>query len=150
MVTGNYISVSPMKLVPDWDNGCSVPGSWLGMEQVSVHMAHMLVLLKKGKPAIPLASHWTEHAGGKLGERGPTSVTEVVHEHNLGDQLWGWAVQHAVDGAQEGRPALIVEGDDDAGVGQRLQVAFAFAARGRHRRWRGQVQLSRCPENSGI
>ena len=39
-----------------------------------------------------------------------------------------------MDGAQEGGPALIVEGDDDAGVGQRLQVAFAFAARGIHRR----------------
>lgn len=72
--------------------------------------------------------------GGKLGERGPTSVTEVVHEHNLGNQLRGRAVQHAVDGAQKGGPALIVEGDDDAGVGERLQVAFAFAARGRHRR----------------
>lgn len=62
---------------------------------------------------------------------GPTSITEVVNQHNLGDQLRGRAVQHAVDGAQQGGPALIVEGDDDAGVGERLQVALAVAARER-------------------
>lgn len=71
--------------------------------------------------------------GRKLGGKGPTSVTEVIDEHNLGDQLRGRAVQHAVHGAEEGGPALIVEGDDDAGVGERLQVTFAVAARGRHR-----------------
>lgn len=38
-----------------------------------------------------------------------------------------------MDGAEEGGPALIVEGDDDAGVGEGLQVALAVAARGRHR-----------------
>lgn len=64
---------------------------------------------------------------------GPTSITEVIDQHDLGDQLRGWAVQHAVDGAEEGGPALIVEGDDDAGVGECLQVAFVVAARGRHR-----------------
>lgn len=64
---------------------------------------------------------------------GPTSVTEVINQHDLSDQLWGRAVQHAVDGAEEGGPALIVEGDDDASVGERLQVALAVAARGRHR-----------------
>lgn len=51
---------------------------------------------------------------------GPTSVTEVVHQDNLGDQLRGRAVQHAVNGAEKGGPALVVEGDDDAGVGERL------------------------------
>lgn len=57
------------------------------------------------------------------------SVTEVIHQHDLGDQLrWG-AVQHAVDGAEQGGPALVVEGDDDAGVGQCLQVALADAVR---------------------
>lgn len=64
---------------------------------------------------------------------GPTSITEVIDQHDLGDQLRGRAVQHAVDGAEEGGPALIVEGDDDAGVGECLQVAFAVAARGGHR-----------------
>lgn len=77
---------------------------------------------------------------------GPTSITEVVNQHNLGDQLWGRAVQHTVDGAQEGGPALIVEGDDDAGVGKRLQVALAVAARERHR---GQGEDS-CQENAGM
>lgn len=38
-----------------------------------------------------------------------------------------------MDCAEEGGPALVVEGDDDAGVGERLQVAFAVAAGGRHR-----------------
>lgn len=42
--------------------------------------------------------------------------------------------------AQEGRPALVVEGDDNAGVGQALQVAFAVAAGSRHRR--GEVRFS--------
>lgn len=38
-----------------------------------------------------------------------------------------------MDSAEERGPALVVEGDDDAGVGERLQVAFTVAARGRHR-----------------
>ena len=37
-----------------------------------------------------------------------------------------------MDGAEEGGPTLIVEGDDDAGVGESLQVVFSVAARGRH------------------
>lgn len=87
--------------------------------------------------------------GEKLGEMGPTSVTEVIHQDNLGNQLRGRAVQHAVNGAEEGGPALVVEGDDDAGVGERLQVAFAVAAGGRHGgTGRGQVQLSCYQENS--
>lgn len=39
-----------------------------------------------------------------------------------------------MDSAKQGGPALVVEGDDDAGVGQDLQVAFAVAAGGRHKR----------------
>ena len=41
--------------------------------------------------------------------------------------VWG-AVGDAVDGPQQGRPALIVEGDDDAGVGKVLQVQLRLAA----------------------
>ena len=124
-----------------------MPGSW---PQASVHGGPHAGAAEDGKNLPPL---WqvTERSveGGKLGEMGPTSVTEVVHQDNLGDQLRGRAVQHAVNGAEEGGPALVVEGDDDAGVGERLQVAFAVAARGRHGgTGRGQVQLSCCQENS--
>lgn len=77
---------------------------------------------------------------------GPTSIAEVVNQHNLGNQLRGRAVQHAVDSAQERGPALIVEGDDDAGVGERLQVALAVAARERDG---GQGEDS-CQENAGM
>lgn len=75
-----------------------------------------------------------------MGGVGPTSITEVINQHDLGDQLRGRAVQHAVDGAEEGGPALVVEGDDDAGVGECLQVALAVAARGRHR-GQGEVRF---------
>lgn len=33
-----------------------------------------------------------------------------------------------MDGPQQGRPALVVEGDDDAGVGKALQVQLRLAA----------------------
>lgn len=47
-----------------------------------------------------------------------TFVAEVVHEDDLGDELRRRAVEDAVNGAQQRRPALVMEGDDDAGVGK--------------------------------
>lgn len=38
-----------------------------------------------------------------------------------------------MDGAEEGGPAFVVEGDDDACVGKCLQVALAVAARGKQK-----------------
>lgn len=57
-----------------------------------------------------------------------TFVAEVVHQDDLGDELRRRAVEDAVDGPQQRRPALVVERDDDAGVGQLLGVQLPLAA----------------------
>lgn len=121
---------------------CTVPGSWPGTQRASVNGGPYIGAAEEGKTRHPSGSHRTQRGGQRLSGTGPTSVTEVIHQHDLGDQLRRGAVQHAVDGAEQGGPALVVEGDDDAGVGQCLQVALADAARGRHRTRGGQVQLS--------
>lgn len=61
-------------------------------------------------------------------ERGRTFVAEVVHQDDLCDEPRRGAVEDAVDGPQQRRPALVVEGDDDAGVGQLLRVQLLFTA----------------------
>lgn len=57
-----------------------------------------------------------------------TFVAEVVDQDDLGEELRRRAVEHAVDGPQQRGPALVVERDDDAGVGQLLRVQLPFAA----------------------
>lgn len=57
-----------------------------------------------------------------------TFVAEVVDQDDLCDELWRRAVEHAVNGPQQRRPALVVERDDDAGVGQLLCVQLLFTA----------------------
>ena len=47
-----------------------------------------------------------------------TLVAVVIHQDDLGDEAGRRAVQDAVDGPEERGPALVVEGDDDAGVGE--------------------------------
>lgn len=64
---------------------CQVHGLAHSKHQYVV--AHMLVLLKKGKPFWQVTG-WSI-GGRKLGEISPTSITEVINQHNLGDQLWG-------------------------------------------------------------
>jgi len=61
-----------------------------------------------------------------------TLVTEVVHQQHLVEQLWWRAVHHAVHGPQQRRPALVVERDDDAGVGQRVRVQLQLTAAHTH------------------
>ena len=48
----------------------------------------------------------------------PTSLAGIVHEHDLHEQVSGGAVDDTVNGPQQGTPRLVVEHDDDAGVGQ--------------------------------
>lgn len=59
---------------------------------------------------------------------GLTSVAEVVHQDDLGDEVLRRAAGDTVYGPEQRRPALVVEGDDDAGVGQFLQVQLLLAA----------------------
>lgn len=61
-----------------------------------------------------------------------TFVAEVVHQDDLCDELRRRAVEHAVDGPEQRRPALVVERDDDAGVGQLLCVQLLSAAANTH------------------
>lgn len=57
-----------------------------------------------------------------------TFVAEVVDQDDLGYELRGGAVEHAVNSPQQRRPALVMERDDDAGVGQLLCVQLLFTA----------------------
>lgn len=65
-----------------------------------------------------------------------TFVAEVVDQDDLGYELWGRAIQHAVNRPEQRRPALVVERDDDRGVGQLLCIQLVFTAtqtHGRHK-----------------
>ncbi len=57
-----------------------------------------------------------------------TFVAEVIDQDDLGDELWRRAVENAVNGPQQRRPALVMERDDDAGVGEFLCVQLLFTA----------------------
>lgn len=63
-----------------------------------------------------------------------TFVAEVVDQDDLGYEVWRRAIQHAVNGPEQRRPALVVERDDDGGVGQLLCIQLVFTAtHGRHK-----------------
>ena len=47
-----------------------------------------------------------------------THIREVVHEDDLLEEVLRRAVDHRVHSPQEDRPGLVVEADDDRGVGQ--------------------------------
>lgn len=49
-------------------------------------------------------------------------LAHVVHQQNLLQVLFGCRVQHAVHGAQERGPSLVMETDNNTGRGQRLTV----------------------------
>lgn len=49
-------------------------------------------------------------------------LAEVVHQQDLTQVLFGYSVEHAVHGAQERGPSLIMETDNDAGGRQRVTV----------------------------
>lgn len=57
-----------------------------------------------------------------------TFVAEVVDQDDFCYELWRRAVEHAVNGPQQRRPAFVVERDDDAGVGQLLCIQLLFTA----------------------
>lgn len=59
-----------------------------------------------------------------------TSIAVVVHQYDLGNQVIGGPVNDAVDGAEKRTPALVVERDNDAGVGEVLQVQLLLTADG--------------------
>ncbi len=61
-----------------------------------------------------------------------TFVAEVVDQDDLCYELWRRAVEHAVNSPQQRRPALIMERDDDAGVGQLLCIQLLFTAKETH------------------
>lgn len=52
----------------------------------------------------------------------PTVLAQVVHQQDLPQILSGCSVQHAVHGAQERGPSLIMETDNDTGRRQRFAV----------------------------
>ena len=65
----------------------------------------------------------------RLETRGPTCGAGVIHHNDLRKQGGGRGMQNAVHRAQERRPRLVVEHDDDAGGRQRRAVAeFALHA----------------------
>ena len=55
-------------------------------------------------------------------------VGEIVDEDNLLDEMFGAAVEDGDDGPQQRRPRLVVEGDDDARLGQRRRLPVHVAA----------------------
>lgn len=61
-----------------------------------------------------------------------TFVAEVVDQDDLRYELRRRAVEHAVNGPQQRRPAFVVERDDDAGVGQLLCIQLLFTAARTH------------------
>ena len=60
----------------------------------------------------------------------PTSVAVVIHQDDFVDEVVGGPVGDGGDGPEQGGPALVVEGDDDAGVGKPVQVQLLSAAGG--------------------
>lgn len=58
----------------------------------------------------------------------PTSVTEVIHQHDLCHQLGRGAVQDAVHCPEQGGPSFVVEGNYHTGVWELLQVQLVLAA----------------------
>lgn len=64
----------------------------------------------------------------KEAKAAPTSVTEVIYEDDLRDEVVRRAVGDAVHRPQQGRPALVVEGNYYTGVGQVLQIQLLSAA----------------------
>lgn len=57
-----------------------------------------------------------------------TSLAGVVHKHDLHQQVPRRSVDDAVDGPQQRAPRLVMEDDDDAGVGQVVRVDLGLAA----------------------
>lgn len=66
-----------------------------------------------------------------------TSVTVVVHQDDLSDQVVGCAVGDAVEGSEQGGPAFVVEGDDNAGVWELFEIKLLLTAR-REKKDRGR------------
>lgn len=86
----------------------------------------------------PLQVHWS--LVGMWHPKHPTSVTEVIHQHNLCHQLGRGAVQDAVHGPQQGGPSLVVEWDYHTGVWQLLQVQLVPAAGHRQSKSKGAAR----------
>ena len=58
-----------------------------------------------------------------------TQAGEVVHQYELGEQVRRRSVQHRVDRAEQRRPGLVVEADDDRRVRQAAaEVSLATPA----------------------
>lgn len=68
------------------------------------------------------------HCAGAVGGALTTSLAGVVHQHDLHQQVPRRPVDGAVDGPQQRAPRLVVEDDDDAGVGQVVRVDLGLAA----------------------
>lgn len=68
------------------------------------------------------------HCAGAEGGALTTSLAGVVHQHDLHQQVPRRPVDGAVDGPQQRAPRLVVEDDDDTGVGQVVRVDLGLAA----------------------
>ena len=69
-----------------------------------------------------------ERAGRAVGAgRGLTALAGVVHQDDFVQQVARRSVDDAVHRAQQRRPRLVVEDDDDAGVRVRADVRVLFA-----------------------
>lgn len=55
-----------------------------------------------------------------------TSLTGIIYQNNLHQQMSRRAVDDTVNGPQQGAPRLVMKHDDDAGVGQVIWVHLGF------------------------
>lgn len=77
-----------------------------------------------------------------------TSLAGVVHQQDLEQQMSGGAVNDAVDRPQQRAPGLVVEHDNDAGVGQLIWVNLGLAAVGNAFPWMLCSALENLPSHS--
>lgn len=71
-----------------------------------------------------------------------TSVTVVVYQDDLSDQVVGCAVGDAVDGSEQGGPAFVVEGDDNAGVRELFEIKLLLTAGREKKEWDRKSQAN--------
>ncbi|GAA6065424.1 uncharacterized [Tachysurus ichikawai] len=63
-----------------------------------------------------------------------TSIAVVIHQNDLGNQVIWSSVCDTVDGAEKRTPALVMERDNDTGVGEILQIQSLLTADGRDKK----------------
>lgn len=80
-----------------------------------------------GEGILPSAATQHSTKGCQQFPAAPTPLAGIVHQDDLGEQAARGAGEHAVHGAQQGAPGLVVEHDDHTGVWELLRVHFGLA-----------------------